>query len=428
MNHAQRKALAALPSHGQNWLCIVGRTPNWVQDHARSEPWRPAMCIILDIDNDKMLHVGLGSRNDTPARVVTRTLVEAMTDKRPSEAGMPEAESEPLTPGRPQSIEFTRDEVHRALKVDLDKLGVSSSYAPRVALVRALLRDMAAFSEEPAEPGILSILQDDVLAAQRFFAAMAAYHKAAPWELVANAHVIEVRYPPTARPFWVVILGNGGEEFGLAIYESLDVVNRMFGDRPADMRRIDHQAISVLFGDPYDGAPTEDLDAIEQFGFPVNASDAYPMLLSVRIKGGEVERLEPSTQDVDRFVALAQVLPEFVQSDVHMAAEEAYPKPAQATLMLPDGDPHASIQLKFPPDGLTFRPPMRGDEDDDDDLDWDDGVKFSEDDLLRALMQIFGGPPEPARKPASRAKTQPSARQAKVAKPAQRKKPRRLSK
>jgi hypothetical protein len=46
--------------------------------------------------------------------------------------------------------------------------------------------------------------------------------------------------------------------------------------------------------------------------------------------------------------------------------------------MLPDGNSYGSIQLKFPPDGLTFRPPMRGDEGDDDDSGPDDDYMLSE--------------------------------------------------
>jgi hypothetical protein len=69
-----------------------------------------------------MLHIGLGNRRDTPTRVVSRTLYEAMAGKRRGDADMPEPEREPLIPGRPLSIEFTRDDVHRGLKSDLDKL------------------------------------------------------------------------------------------------------------------------------------------------------------------------------------------------------------------------------------------------------------------------------------------------------------------
>ncbi len=394
MNAKQRKILAGLTSNGQRWLCISNRVPNWVQDSARSEPWRPTMCIVLDLDADQILHFQLGKRKDSHAQVAMRTLVETMTTEFARPDVLDEQAMVTLIPGRPAHIDFTRDETHRALKVELDALGIASHYTPNVAGVNAMMRDMAGFSDNRVEPGIMTTLSGNVIQAQRFFAAAARFYAAAPWEIVANAHVIEVRYPPAADPFWAVIMGNGGEAFGIALYESLSVVNRMFDNGPGGGREVDQLAVSVMYGLPYDGATSEDLDAIEQFGFPVADYDAYPMILHMRQADKEATLLPPTAQQVERFAALFQSLPEFVTSETHMDAESQFPKAADATLLLPEDDPHGQISLKFPPTGLTFRPPMLGDEDQDGAPWIDDGTPPSIDDLLTVLSSLFGEPPK----------------------------------
>ena len=85
-----------------------------------------------------------------------------------------------------------------------------------------------------------------------------------------------------------------------------------------------------------------------------------------------------------------------------MGAEAHYSKLAEATLLLPDGDPYGRISLTFPPAGLTFRPPMLGDEGQDDVFGFDDDEPPSMNDLLNALSSLFGEAPQARRKPAAR--------------------------
>lgn len=145
MNAIQRKTLAGLPSNGQRWVCITNRVPSWVQDSARSEPWRPVMCIILDQDADQILHFGLGKRTDKHAQTATRTLFETMTTAFAKSDVLDHSATVRLTAGRPVLIEFTRDETHRMLKAELDALGIKSRYVPNVAQVNEMMRDMAGF-------------------------------------------------------------------------------------------------------------------------------------------------------------------------------------------------------------------------------------------------------------------------------------------
>jgi hypothetical protein len=394
MNHTQRKILAELPSNGQHWLCITRRIPGWIQNRSYDVPWRPVLCCILDLQADVILHFGMGkSRADTPAKVASRTLFEAMTAEGTQTKSSPRVLLNRLTPSRPASIEFTFDAVHRFLKSHMDALGIQSSFAPHVMRVNEIMNSMAAASGQTMETGVLSLLRGDIFATQRFFALAAEFHRAALWRYLGNAHVIEVRYPATAEPFWVVTMGRGGEEFGLATYDSLDFVNQMFtDDHPAFLEDIDREMVSLSYSMPYDGVSTEDLDIIEQFGFAVDGENGYPALIHGRIERGEATRMPFTLQDLERMTALMQVLPEFASSEKYMAAkEESWPKPADATLTLPEDDAHGSIRLTFPPAGISFQPLMYGDpvEDEDEFEDLDDAEAPSLEDVLAMLESLM---------------------------------------
>ncbi len=392
MNHSQRKALTALPSTEQDWLCIIGRMPGWVQRSTLTNPWRPAVCFIVDRRTDEVLYVGIGQHKDTLAQSVTRTLVNVMMADFSDEIRATAAVLHKPAPGKPASIEFTHDEVYQKLKPNLDAVGIRSTCAPHLGRITEIMRGMATSTGQQASPGILSTLQGDIFAVQRYFALVAAFHRAAPWNFVGNDHVIEVRYPPTSDPFWVVVMGIGGEEFGIALYDSIDIINRLSQkNAPVLFRSVDHEAFALSFNLPFEGACFEDLDLIEQFGLPIDSDEAFPGLVRARTRNGKVELLQTTQQEAQRIMALVQVLPEFISSPVHMAAEDGYPKPAEATLLLPEDDSHGSIHLKFPPEGLAFRPPMHGDEnEEDDDFNSDFPLDISPDDLIRALESLMG--------------------------------------
>jgi hypothetical protein len=74
-------------------------------------------------------------------------------------------------------------------------------------------------------------------------------------------------------------MGQSGMTLGLAIYERLEDVVEMFVRVAPDVASAD--GLSVIFGEEGD-MPMPDLDAIEQFGWPIATPEAYPMALRVR--------------------------------------------------------------------------------------------------------------------------------------------------
>lgn len=351
MNAKQLSKLQALPASENIWLCVVRRMPAWV-DEGRSKPTRPLLVLVIDVADGTIMSDNTAATGKSLQTIVSQTLQAAMQTPRVSDKAA----------CRPVGVVFERADVLATQQADIQALGIGTQLEPVMPEVDALLHEMAA-SIGQREPitAVIELLEHDLDATQRFFAAAAEFYRRAPWATVFNAHVIEVRTPPEAAPQWAVIMGNGGEEFGVALYKSLDALNAQFTeDQEAYLESGSTQA-AVTFNLPWNGTPFADLDAIEMHGFEIAAESAYPMLLRM-IMDDRPHMVPVERDDLDTLQALLHVLPDFVQSPQQMDARTHLPKPAAATLPLPEGFATSAIALTFPAPGLIVRPPMRGED------------------------------------------------------------------
>lgn len=133
---------------------------------------------------------------------------------------------------------------------------------------------------------------------ERYYTAAAAFFRATPWKRFAMDELIglEVDGPRPCRRYGLV-MGQSGITLGLAIYQRLQDIETMFADCS---ERQAFDSYSVMFGEIESIAPA-DLDAIEQFGWPVATPEAYPDFL--RIYPGP--RVETPTAEELRFITAA---------------------------------------------------------------------------------------------------------------------------
>jgi hypothetical protein len=133
---------------------------------------------------------------------------------------------------------------------------------------------------------------------ERFYTAAADYFRAAPWKHFAMDELVGLEYSglPGGRRYGLV-MGQSGITLGLAIYQRLEDVETMFELRSNEAAC---DSFSVMFGEQASIAPP-DLDAIEQFGWPVATPEAYPDAL--RIHPGP--RVEAPTAAELRFLTAA---------------------------------------------------------------------------------------------------------------------------
>jgi hypothetical protein len=117
---------------------------------------------------------------------------------------------------------------------------------------------------------------------ERFYTAAADYFRSAPWRHFEQDSVVAfTAVDPAGSERFGLVMGQSGLLIGLAVYERMDdLLGALAAESPEENAQAAN-GFSVLFGEESD-VPPVDLDAIEQFGWPVATPEAYPTVLRVR--------------------------------------------------------------------------------------------------------------------------------------------------
>jgi hypothetical protein len=113
-----------------------------------------------------------------------------------------------------------------------------------------------------------------------FYQAAAEFYRRAPWRKVGYESVIKVECGKyQGGPWYGVLMGQSGLTTGLALYEDLDALRRMFAANDSDEDNARQSvATAVTFGEEAD-IPVADLEAARRHGWEVARPDAYPSVL-----------------------------------------------------------------------------------------------------------------------------------------------------
>jgi hypothetical protein len=175
-----------------------------------------------------------------------------------------------------------------------------------------------------------------------FFAAAADYYRQAPWRWIENWDPIEVRYPAKSSPRYVLVLGSGGEYFGLSRYDSLDDLRVVLSHHDPDQVHELIPWVSVIFEDATFMA-FEDLDALEGHGWPVAGEKAYPWVFKT-VPHSDPQ--PPGASDLAFLAAAMRVLPDFATD--RLKAHRGRPCPAGAVYALSGVHGGQDIALSYP--------------------------------------------------------------------------------
>ena len=118
------------------------------------------------------------------------------------------------------------------------------------------------------------------------FEAAAAFHVAAPWSRLTDVDVLDVT-TSTGSTWQAAVMGNGGEHFGLALYESIADVEALYGasEMPTAFANLRASVISLSF-DPRSDLPKPMRREMAKGSWVVDGPDAYPWLWTHNTIGG----------------------------------------------------------------------------------------------------------------------------------------------
>lgn len=325
--------VARLPQRNVTWQATARRARAWITPDDRPS-YRPYTILVMDADTDLVRRNAI--QEDRPAADdVLSQLLDAMLKPM-------------LGSGRryrPSRILLDDRDMVQALAPRLAKISVGCDYQAALPLINGALKSMEAhMNRGEVQQSLVEVPGMTLPLLEELYAAAAAFFRAAPWRWMDNFAAVELRYPADAPARYAVIMGFGGEEFGLVIWQTLDDLRLQFSglEPPELFEKI--TSSSLTFDDPTILA-FEDLDAIEEQGWEIAGSRAYPLMIKV-VPPGNIN--PPGSAEIAMFAAALRTLPDFVTDHLH--ANRGTSRAADATFPLPNIHGGQQITLRYPVD------------------------------------------------------------------------------
>ncbi|MGE5242991.1 MAG: DUF6930 domain-containing protein [Betaproteobacteria bacterium] len=247
------------------WQGGFVKLPVWI-DNARDpagRPYRPTGVLWVSLRTG-LLHMALP---DEDAAATPELALQALI-----EFGLKESKR---LDGRPSVIEVRDAQLRDALGERLAALKTSVRQIEALPAVAEALRSLEAAAGSGERPaGLLEGAGVTVDQVRAFADAAATFYRAAPWRHLTNEDLIVVKAPRIPKGMrHVSVLGHGGEEFGIAFFDSRAAFERIYSRADAFLPA---RAVGVTYG-PLHDLPFADVDAWEELGLPVADPHAYPL-------------------------------------------------------------------------------------------------------------------------------------------------------
>jgi hypothetical protein len=296
--------LAALPQRqGEVWQADMQRLPVWIQ--VAGEPKRPWVGLVANIDSDAILATEIAM--DEPADDwLLKSVWQALCSPAAGESH------------RPSTIHVASDRQREILAARLEPLGIQCVRKSGLKQLQHLVGELAAhLGGQQQRKALIHSPGVTIVQVGSFFEAAAQFYRARPWREISGDSVIRVASERfDSGPWYAVVMGQSGIEQGLALYEDLHLLSTLLTGHLSDEdsgRRT--SAISVTYGEAFEIAP-QDLDAVEEHGWPVAGPEAYPCVL--RVNPGMALRT-PLKWELELLEGCLRSIPDFIDERISKA-------------------------------------------------------------------------------------------------------------
>lgn len=211
---------------------------------------------------------------------------------------------------RPTEIQMPSDELWGEISDHLDDIGVTASMVDELETMDELFAELKESMNSEGPPGLLDIpgVTRDLVAA--YCNAAADFYRKAPWRKLGLESAIRIATDRfQTGPWYAVIMGQSGITFGVALYEDLRILKKLWaGDLSDEENARETVALTMTFGEAVE-VPDADLDAIEEYDFEVAGPKAYPVIF--RKERGLTMR-PPLAWELELMEACLRAIPTFV--------------------------------------------------------------------------------------------------------------------
>jgi tetratricopeptide (TPR) repeat protein len=262
---------------GEVWQGGIVRFPMWVDNQTDPDgpPFRPTGVLWTSLRTG-LVHLDLANEGEQPtAEMALATFLEF---------GLKWSKG---LEGRPARVEVRDASLRDALLGPLTALDTTIALVEELPAVREALHNLEAHSTGERLPGLLESPGMSAERLRAFASAAAAFFVARPWDHLTNEDLLVVEGGSAPRNMrHVSVLGRGGQQFGVAFFDSRAAFERLL--EGAGAGRSVSRAHGVTFG-AIDDLPFADVDAWQDHGLPVAGAHAYPLPADMK-RGGAMRR------------------------------------------------------------------------------------------------------------------------------------------
>ncbi len=179
---------------------------------------------------------------------------------------------------RPTRIYLDNAENVAALTPLLEALNIQCVYRPALSMADEVMVEMETHVGKYApRPGLVSIPSVTPQMLGHLYQLAAQFYQASPWDWFHDHHPFAIACPPEDAPRYAIVMGSGGEVFGLAVYDRLEDLRSMFTSPVSPRQMAKLSTWFVLFFEEAPALSFDDLDAMAANDWPVAAPHAYPV-------------------------------------------------------------------------------------------------------------------------------------------------------
>src|SRR5262249_33972369 len=164
------------------------------------------------------------------------------------------------------------------LTLRLEALHIQCVYRPVLAMADEVMGEMETqVGQYTPHPGLVSIPAVTPQLLGHLYHLAAQFYQASPWGWFHDHHPFAIQCPPEETPRYAIVMGSGGEPFGLSVYDQLEDVRLMFTS-PVPPRQLAKMGTwCAVFVEAAPAVSLNDLDVMEVHYWTVAAPYACPV-------------------------------------------------------------------------------------------------------------------------------------------------------
>jgi tetratricopeptide (TPR) repeat protein len=353
-----KKSPLDIEQTSDTWFLVVRQLRIWLGAEDET-PFRPYVTLAVNMNTGAIHGTQLGE--EPSAKELEKQLFQFMTkpDKNLH-----------ILPQRPARLFLERQDLAKALSPALMEIGVQVKYRSQTGEIDEIIHNLEDHlrGDAPDVPGLLSQKGVSLQMVASLFAAAAAFYRAAPWVELSNSDLLALKVSQQKEPWFVTVMGQGGMEYGLALYKDWDSVLLQYGPRDHSREAIPPAGMHAFFFNQITEVSFDDLDALERYKWELADPQAYPVPM-IFTQRGEVRR--PGKDDLLWYEAALRAIPVFVSQ--HLSHDpDGRLLPVETEIPVSTAAGKMKVHIRYPGGELPDAPlmddlPELFDEDDEDD-------------------------------------------------------------